>query len=135
MSRRHGIGLALGLAAAAPLWITALPAVAQAGVSLLDKLERGAWEVRFRDGSGSRRICLRDGSELVQLKHSGRCNRFVVEDGASQVTIQYTCRGNGYGRTSLRRETASIVQIESQGIESGEPFSFSAEARRTGSCS
>ena len=78
---------------------------------------------------------MRDGREFIQLRHrQAGCSRFVVQDGASEVVVQYTCRGNGYGRTSIRRESATLVQIRSQGIEGGTPFSLSAEARHSGSC-
>ena len=113
----------------------AVPAVGQASLAMLGSLEKGGWEVRFRDGSTARNICVRSGHELIQLRHSeSGCNRFVVEDGKSEVTVQYTCRGNGYGRTNIRRESAGLVQIDSQGIVDGRPFQFSAEARRTGAC-
>ena len=111
------------------------PVVAQASLAMLDSVDRGGWELRYRDGSPSRSICVRNGREFIQLGHAGdTCNRFVVEDGKSQVTVQYTCRGNGYGRTNIRRENSGLVQIDSQGIADGRPFQFSAEARRTGSC-
>lgn len=112
------------------------PATAQAPtLAMLAGLDRGEWQVRFRDGSGSRSICLRTGQELIQLRHrEPGCNRYVVEDEANQVTVQYSCQGNGYGRTSIRRESASLVQVESQGIAGGKPFQFTAEARRTGAC-
>lgn len=112
------------------------PAGAQApSLAMLSGLDDGQWEVRFRDGAPTRRVCVRSGLELIQLQHADAgCNRFVVEDGANAVTVQYTCRGNGYGRTSVRRETGSLVQIDSQGIAGGLPFQFSAEARRVGAC-
>ena len=112
------------------------PATAQApSLAMLSGLENGQWEVRFRDGAPARRVCVHSGLELIQLQHADSgCNRFVVEDGVKEVTVQYTCRGNGYGRTSVRRESNSLVQIESQGIAGGLPFQFSAEARRTGAC-
>ena len=112
------------------------PAIAQApSLAMLSGLDDGQWEVRFRDGAPARRLCVRTGLELIQLQHAqSGCSRFVVEDGASVVTVQYTCRGNGYGRTSVRRETTSLVQIDSQGIASGLPFQFSAEARKVGAC-
>ncbi|BDI59647.1 hypothetical protein MACH05_02070 [Qipengyuania nanhaisediminis] len=115
----------------------ALPAAAQGdGLDMLGGLTKGEWTVSYRDGSPDRKICVRSGRELIQLQHSTRgCSRFVVEDGASRVTVQYTCPGDGYGRTNIRRESASLVQIESQGIASGLPFQFAAEARRTGNCS
>lgn len=115
--------------------LLAAPVLAQGSLAMLDTLEKGGWDVRYRDAEGTRKICLRSGRELIQLQHrDAGCNRFVVEDGRSQVTVQYTCRGNGYGRTNIRKETAGLVQIESQGIADGRPFQFSAEARRVGVC-
>jgi len=107
-------------------------------LAMLDELEKGRWELRVRgEESGVQRMCLGDARRLIQLKHSSipNCERLVVLDSSDAVTIQYTCRGNGYGRTSIRRETARLVQIESQGIADGLPFSFHAEARRVGACS
>ncbi|MGB3808208.1 MAG: hypothetical protein WA936_13490 [Erythrobacter sp.] len=119
-------------------WLVPLagPVVAQsADLPMLSQLAGGEWTVRFRDGSASRKICVRSGAELIQLRHRGSgCSRFVVENEANRVTVQYTCPGNGYGRTSVRRETNSLVQIESQGISNGVPFQLTAEARRTGGC-
>lgn len=106
-----------------------------ARLAMLDSLSKGEWTIRFRDGSPNRKICVRTGRELIQLRHGNpKCSRFVVEDGSSEVAVQYTCPGNGYGRTSIRRETGSLVQLESQGIADGLPFQFDAEARRTGNC-
>ncbi|WP_324829089.1 hypothetical protein [Qipengyuania zhejiangensis] len=123
------------MAIAAPLAVLAAPVLAQASLAMLDSLDKGAWEVRYRDGSATRKVCVRGGREFIQLRHSDKgCNRFVVEDGANEVAVQYTCRGNGYGRTNIRKETSSLVQIDSQGIADGKPFQFSAEARRTGQC-
>ncbi len=124
---------AVSLAAAGLAFV--VPAAAQDSLRMLAGLEKGSWEVRFRDGAQPRRVCVRTGSELIQLRHGGNCNRYVVEDGAQEVTVQYTCRGNGYGRTNVRQETRSLVQIESQGIAAGQPFQFTAEARRVGPCS
>jgi len=114
-----------------------MPTVAQnSKLAMLDTLAKGEWTVRFRDGSADRKICVNDGRELIQIRHTGpKCNRFVVDDERSFVTVQYTCAGNGYGRTSIRRETSSLVQIDSQGFVAGQPYEFLAEARRTGECS
>ena len=87
----------------APLAILAAPVVAQASLAMLDSLDKGGWELRFRDGATARKLCVRSGRELIQLRHSGEnCNRFVVQDSADEITVQYTCRGNGYGRTHIR---------------------------------
>lgn len=122
--------------AVAGIGLTALvPVAASAALGMLSSLERGAWEVRFRDGAPARKLCVASGQEFLQLGHRGAgCKRFVVEDGARQVTVQYTCGGGAYGRTSIRRESSDLVQIDSQGITNGRPFEFSAEARRTGAC-
>lgn len=127
-----GIGLSLTLLAIG----AGVPVQAQnASLAMLDGLAKGEWTLRFRDGAAPRRICLKSGQELIQLRHRDPgCSRFVVDDATQQVTVHYTCPGNGYGRTSIRRETGGLVQIESQGIADGLPFQFTAEARRTGSC-
>lgn len=122
-------------AAATALWFGA-PGQAQGnGLAMLATLAKGEWTIKQRGGAPDRKICLKSGTELIQLMHrESGCNQFVVEDGAARVTVQYTCPGNGYGRTSIRRETGSLVQLESQGIHDGTPFQLLAEARRTGSC-
>ncbi|PNU02054.1 hypothetical protein [Novosphingobium guangzhouense] len=122
----------LGLAVCTAL---AVPAYAQKqSLGMLDELTRGGWELRERGGE-VRNICLDNGRRLIQLRHPGvPCSSVVVEDKADQVTVQYTCRGQGYGRTQIRRESDALVQINSQGIVDGLPFAFSAEARRTGEC-
>lgn len=106
-------------------------------LAMLDQLDKGSWELRVRNnGRQTERVCLNNGRRLIQLRHPETpCDRFVVEDGPSAVTVQYTCRGKGYGRTEIRRETSRLVQIQSQGIAGGLPFEFSAEARRVGDCS
>ena len=127
-----GILSALGMIALG----LALPAAAQTdSLAMLGGLAKGEWTIKHRDGSQDRKICVKTGQELIQLRHNEPgCSRFVVEDGANKVTVQYTCPGNGYGRTNIRKENGALVQIESQGIASGLPFQFAAEARRTGSC-
>ena len=120
----------------AALVVLGLPIVAHsAELAMLDGLAKGAWTLRVRDGGADQRICVRDGRELIQIRHKEPgCSRFVVEDGADEVVVQYTCRGNGYGRTSIRREANNLVQIRTQGIIDGAPFSMTGEARQSGAC-
>ena len=124
----------------APRWLAALlvafPLAGHAAeLGMLDSLTKGEWNLRIRDDGSEQRICVRDGRELIQLRHKQPgCSRFVARDDANEVVVQYTCRGNGYGRTSIRREANGLVQIESQGIIDGAPFSISGEARHSGSC-
>jgi len=126
----------LALAGAGVLTGLAVPVLAQGnGLAMLGSLAKGEWTIRQRGGASERKICVKSGAELIQLMHrEAGCSQFVVEDGAARVTVQYTCPGNGYGRTSIRRETPALVQLESQGIESRTPFQLTAEARRTGTC-
>jgi hypothetical protein len=122
----------LGLAA----MLVAIPLAGHAAeLGMLDSLAKGAWSLRIRDNGTEQRICVRDGREFIQLRHrQAGCSRFVVEDGTDEVVVQYTCRGNGYGRTSIRREGSGLVQVQSQGIIDGAPFAISGEARHSGSC-
>lgn len=111
------------------------PVAAQASLRMLDTLDRGNWELRYRDGTGAARICLRSGREFIQMRHPGPgCTRVVIEDSATEVTVQYTCPGKGYGRTSIRKETHGLVQIESNGVAGGKPYQLIAEARASGAC-
>ncbi|MBD2843400.1 hypothetical protein IB285_14155 [Erythrobacter sp. KMU-140] len=136
MQRFSNSKIATRTAFAAAVIAFAVPVLAQSdGLSMLGKLTKGEWTVKPRDGAPERKICVRTGQELIQLQHSERgCSRFVVEDAPFKVTVQYTCPGNGYGRTYIRRETETLVQIESQGISNGLPFQLAGEARRTGTC-
>lgn len=130
LSKRATLVLAAGLVFAA------VPLAAQSdSLAMLRGLTKGEWTVKYRDGSPDTKVCLRSGEELIQIQHGkANCSRFVVEDAANRVTVQYTCPGDGYGRTDIRRENNALVQISSQGIASGVPFEFAGEARRTGSC-
>jgi hypothetical protein len=133
-SGRSALVLA-GLAGGAALFL-AVPVLAQGdGLAMLGTLSKGEWTIKQRGVAADRKVCVRSGTELIQIVHrENGCSRFVVEDSAARVTVQYTCPGNGYGRTSIRRETGTLVQVESQGIHGGMPFEITAEARRTGAC-
>ncbi|MFM5948688.1 MAG: DUF3617 domain-containing protein [Novosphingobium sp.] len=125
-----------GLAAATVLAVAGPAMGAGSSLAMLDQIEAGRWEIRSREpGAAPQRICLSTGHRLIQLRHPDvQCERFVVQDTASDVVVQYTCKGRGYGRTHIRRETGRLVQIDSRGIANGLPFEFNAEARRVGDC-
>jgi hypothetical protein len=105
-------------------------------LAMLDHLQPGQWEVRDRDLAGGRsRLCIENGRRLIQIRHMREtCRSFTVQDTAEAVTVHYTCPGNGYGQTSVRFESAQLVQLETQGIAQGLPFNMRAEARRVGAC-
>jgi hypothetical protein len=123
----------LGLASASLL---TFPSAAQAPeLAMLGTLEKGNWVLRERNGSERQRVCVRTGRELIQLRHrQPGCSQLIVQDEPDEVTVQYTCRGNGYGRTTIRREGSALVQIRSQGLLNGAPFTLDGEARRQGAC-
>lgn len=127
---------ALALGAGAVLAVLAVPAVAStAATAIFGELRLGAWEIRERGEAQSRRVCLRTERDLVQLRHRGQnCRRFVIDESGPNATVQYSCGASGYGRTLIRKETQDLVQLRSDGIEGGFPFSFEAEGRRVGSC-
>ena len=132
-----GIRSRVGIASATAAAMLALtPASARAPeLAMFETLKDGAWTLRLRGEGTTRRICVRTGRELIQIRHrQPNCDRFVVQDEADVVTVQYTCRGNGYGRTTIRREGPDVVQVRSQGIYGGAPFSIEGEARHSGSC-
>lgn len=126
------------IAAAASVLVlgTAGGAAAQRETALgsLNTLERGQWQLR--DGEGAvRRLCLRNPSALLQLRHGAApCQHVVVENGTTSATIRYTCPGRGHGRTSVTVDTAHSVVIDTSGIVDGAPFSEQYDARRVGQC-
>lgn len=121
-----------------PVVLAAAPVAAQApGLAMLGTLERGQWQLQDREDPSApvRNLCLGDARLLLQLRHErAQCSRYIVEDGPRSVTVHYTCPGAGHGRTTIRKETSRLVQIDTQGIANGAPFSIAYEARRVGAC-
>lgn len=104
---------------------------------MLDRFEPGLWEVSPpRDAAGqAAQVCIDSGRKLIQVRHAREtCRRFVIEDKPSSVTVQYTCPASGYGLTHVRFENPRLAVIETQGIDNGLPFNFSAQGRRIGAC-
>lgn len=106
----------------------------QSALGSLGGVERGQWQLR--DGEGAvRKICLRNPSALLQLRHWGaQCEHVVLENGVTDATIRYSCPGRGHGRTNITVETAHSVVIDTSGIVDGAPFAEQYEARRVGQC-
>jgi hypothetical protein len=118
----------------------ATTAVAQGeDLSVLTTLERGMWQLRAVGGGPSRaavsELCLGDPLDLIQIQHGDApCSRFVVRSTPTTVTVSYSCKGQGQGLTTIRKESNRLIQIQSQGIRNNSPFSFAVEGRRTSAC-
>ena len=107
------------------------------GLALLDTLERGNWLLRPTGTSDEplTNICVGKPAALIHIRPSGGgCEQYVVRSTADSVTVSYTCKGQGQGLTTVRKESSRIVHIQSQGIRDNAPFSMSVEGRRTGPC-
>ncbi len=115
-------------------------AFAQAGdLSLLESLDRGLWQLRAVGGGVSGvsvdKLCLGDPGRLTQIQHGDvPCSRYVVRSTPTTVTVSYSCKGQGQGLTTIRKESGKLIHIQSQGIRNNAPFSFSVEGRRAGTC-
>ncbi len=123
------------LAASAVAGATAVPAQAPS-LAMLDRLEKGSWQLRERGSDAVlQTVCVGDARRMIQVQHPrANCSRYIIEDTPNSVTVHYTCPGAGHGRTSIRSETNRLVQIDTQGIADGKPFSQAIEARRAGPC-
>ncbi|MFC3175220.1 DUF3617 domain-containing protein [Novosphingobium bradum] len=127
--------LAGGFAAVGVVLAGSIAAQAPQPVNLLASLRDGQWELRPHGGPVAQRLCIRGGAGLIQLRHPGKvCDRLVLEQTSRLITVQYTCKGSGFGRTQLRRETSQLIQIETQGVAEGLPFEYAAEGRWVGEC-
>jgi len=127
------------LCGAVAMMIAAQPAASASLSGPLKGLEPGEWELRERgaeaDRSGPRRLCLADLRQFIQIRHArNSCKRLTIEDAPNRLSVSYDCAGAGGGRTDLRIETSRLVQIRSQGVAEGSPFSFVLEGRRLGAC-
>ena len=105
-------------------------------LSLLHTLERGQWNLRATGADAPlTKICLGNPELLTQIQHSGAvCERYVIRSNVNSVTVSYTCKGQGQGLTTIRKESNRIVHIQSQGIRNNAPFSFAVEGRKVGPC-
>lgn len=126
-----------GMVALAGLIVAAMAAAPPPAPSALDTLQPGMWRIRLLGVKETPPLllCVADPAALVQLRHrAATCSRMVISNAARETTVHYSCPGAGWGRTSLRVESAVQAAIDTQGIADNAPFAFRAEARRTGAC-
>lgn len=104
--------------------------------SALASLEPGLWELKeIGKDSPPTRICITDLRQLLQPRMPAPlCKQFIAENRSDRTAVAYDCAAGGQGRTTLRVETPRLVQLDSQGVANGQPFSMRIEARRVGAC-
>ena len=124
------------LAAASLLALSAVATAQGARPALLERVQPGSWTLHvIGSKGGDRSICVRDVGALLQIHHGrASCSRFIVSESARVVTVQYTCPGQGYGRTTATVEGPDLMRIQTQGFAGGAPFDVDYEARRGGRC-
>lgn len=102
----------------------------------LASLETGEWELTERGSKAKpNRLCVTDGNQLLQPNHANRqCRRYVIRSTPREVSASFDCAEGGQGRTDLRIETSRLIQLSSQGVFDGRPYSVALEGRRVGAC-
>lgn len=131
----------IGMAAFLAVGTAAAAVAAQADApELLQSLERGLWQLRAIGGGATsvatNQLCVGDPRMLAQIQHlnNPQCSHYIVRSSPTSVTISYSCKGEGQGLTTIRKESPRLIQIQSQGIRNGAPFSFAVEGRRSAAC-
>ncbi|HUG45215.1 MAG TPA: DUF3617 family protein [Sphingomicrobium sp.] len=116
-----GVAVAALLGGAAPL-------------SIFSQAKPGLWEIA-RSGSEPARLCLANLETLPQIEHrKAGCPRTVIRDSQSEALVHYTCRGGDFGQTRMTLLTPRSFRVQTQGISAGEPFNYTFQARRVGTC-
>ncbi len=106
-------------------------------INAMTTVQPGLWAIHALDRGESDvpAFCVADTTRLLQFRHPGQtCSRFVIADTARVATIQYSCPGAGWGRTSVRIISPEQLRLDTQGIADNAPFALAAEARRVGDC-
>jgi hypothetical protein len=86
-------------------------------------------------GAPVNQLCVGDPSRLTQIQHgNAACDYYVVRSLPNSLTVSYTCKGQGQGLTTIRKESGKLIHIQSQGVRNNSPFSFSVEGRRSAAC-
>ncbi|MGZ2411005.1 hypothetical protein ACUXST_000402 [Sphingomonas sp. F9_3S_D5_B_2] len=124
------LGLAFIAGATALFGPTELPRPAA-----LSQASAGVWELRRLPDGKPLRQCIADITTLAQVEHRHQsCSRKVVSSDGTTTVLGYTCGGGGFGQSKLTLVTPRSLNIETQGISGGLPFSYVVHARRVGPC-
>jgi len=104
--------------------------------SALSQLSPGLYEIAGLPGAKApARECLGDITLLGQFEHRrNSCTRKILNASGNAVTINYECKGGGFGQSKLTMITPRNLRVETQGIADGLPFNYVLQARRVGEC-
>lgn len=95
----------------------------------------GLWQANEVGEGAGQTICATAPEQLLTAGRPARaCKTTVIANEPNRGVITYQCKGGLSGRTTLRRDAASIYTIDAQGIDRGRPFALLAEWRRIGDC-
>ena len=92
------------------------------------------WKMRAPAGAAQ---CLSGPEGLLQAGQtatSPNCQHTIIEDGVDRAVVTYVCKGQGFGRTEIRRSDANVFVVGAQGVSGRAPFDMKGEYRRTGDC-
>ena len=102
----------------------------------LSQVMPGIWELSGVPGARApAKACFVSLDQLEEYEHRGHvCSKTVLSDAGTTLIVQYSCGGNGFGRTQVTALTPRSLRIETQGISDGLPFNYVLQARRVGDC-
>jgi hypothetical protein len=116
-----------------------VPAAAQAPAAmavLKGGFSPGRWQVRVPgdEATRPRTLCITSADSFLMGGRGGQCRFNIISDGPTEAVVTYRCDSGLSGRTALRRDTAGLYTLDTQGLEGGIPFGAREEWRRTGPC-
>lgn len=92
------------------------------------------WKMRAPAGAAQ---CMTGPEGLLHAGHGSAtpaCQHTIVEDEPKRAVVTYVCKGEGFGRTELRRGDGNVFVVDAQGVSGRQPFDMKGEYRRTGDC-
>lgn len=135
--------LVLAILPVAALALTAAATDAPA-LQVLGDFSAGQWQVSPADADSRMRRpkgdnqCLADVMPIVHAGHesaaAGACTHTVVQDAADRGIVTYVCKGQGYGRTDIRKLPDGGYIVDAQGIAGSDPYEMKGVFKRTGDC-
>ncbi len=116
--------------------ILSTPVLAAApALKALSGWRAGQWRVAELGGHPSGGQCVGN-PEAVLLagRPNAACQFSVIQDDENVGVVTYRCGDGRQGRTEIRRDTADLLTVDAQGVDSGLPFASRTEWSRAGRC-